>query len=166
MRLIWTRRRKKGAGERNGAEERKGKGQGAHGGRRATSVKVRVAFTNRRGKGKGKVGKGRKGEKQKRRQTVYMDDRTWANDDVDELLLGSKDWHEWSKEVGLLENPNKAQLTARTEEGRRKLKEKAEKGGMGHAVRDNVEILGLVTVAGRGKLVEKETKRIVAATKC
>ena len=38
---------------------------------------------------------------------------------------------------------------------------------MGHAAKENVEILGLVTVAAKGrKLTEKETKRLEAAKKC
>ena len=59
------------------------------------------------------------------------------------------------------ENPNKAQVTARTKHGKRKLREETQKRGLGDTVKEEAEILGVTMVKQGGrKIAENEKKRI------
>jgi len=98
----------------------------------------------------------------RRKSKIYMDDRTWVDRTAVGLVSGVHSWKEWSESVGLKENPTKIQMIAKSAKLKTELLEVA--GDLREFVKDDAEILGLVTAGTRGrKTQEKEKKRLDAA---
>ena len=66
----------------------------------------------------------------RRKETTYMDDRTSVAKDPEALCKGVKAWIQWSNFAFQIENKSKLQLTARTQDGKKRLAIEAKKQGL------------------------------------
>jgi hypothetical protein len=90
-----------------------------------------------------------------------MDDRTWAEDNPQGMMVTKACWEEWSVKVGMKENQAKAQLMAYTGKQQEKLEEVPREEGCAERVVEALEGLGVVAVLAKGrKTAKKEEARL------
>ena len=102
--------------------------------------------------------------RKKKKEKIYMDDRTWAEKSAKGIFRSVDAWQEWSTEVGLKENPTKIQLMAKNQRYKDELVAEATARGKEKAVTDELEALGVTAVKSTGrKIAKKEAKRVQEA---
>ena len=97
-----------------------------------------------------------------------MDDRTWTAGSAKRALDPVECWAGVSGDLMLKENPAKIQLAARNKQGREELRREvlARAPELEDKIKDDLEILGMETVAAQGRVIgKKEKERVDAAHK-
>ena len=107
-----------------------------------------------------------KGDKDKRHNRVYMDDRSWVNRRTKAALRAIEQWRTFSSRVGLKENEGKTQIAAKGKKCKEELEKQRQEAAIEKSsIKDEVEILGVVTAKTRRKLAKKEKERLQEATR-
>ena len=94
----------------------------------------------------------------KAQYVCYMDDRSFWGSNIDCVTANIASWNEWTKDMGLKENPTKTEVTARGKRCKQDLFHRHPEWS-----RDSIKILGASTISGPRKNTPHEDSRLRAA---